>query len=231
MFMKLRFASGAVFPDKEKAVIQQMLEKATPTGANPLWLDVGCGYGRNLRQLSRPGLSIIGVDANSDAVEQNRSKGFECYLPDDNRWGREYDCMLMSHIIEHFSPPDLIRFMEGYLTYLKPGGALVIATPLLTDYFFDDFTHVKPYHPESILMIFGEGNHQVNMQSSAMLELRDLWFRTSAYKVRWVRTRYLGKFGKVLVKAINAVFALLHLASFGLLGKKDGWVGVFQKVG
>jgi predicted SAM-dependent methyltransferase len=60
----------------------------------------------------------------------------------------------MSHVIEHFSPKDLIPFLDDYLDRLKVGGRLVIAIPLLTPYFYDDFDHVKPYHPMGILMVF-----------------------------------------------------------------------------
>jgi len=201
-------------------------------GISSSWsiLDVGCGFGRYLRLLNRPGMHAVGVDVSSEVVAHNQTMGFECYLPDATEWRMEYDCILMSHIIEHFSPSELVSFMEGYLQYLRPGGYLVIATPLLTNYFFDDFTHIKPYHPESILMIFGDANPQVSMRSSTKLVLRDLWFRRSAYRIRRVRMNYVGTAGKVVIKAINGMLAILYVASSGLLGKKDGWAGAFQKV-
>ncbi len=216
--------------DREKSVISRMVAHTEETYDTPSLLDVGCGFGRNLQYLSRQGIRLVGVDSNIEAVNHNRSLGYECYTPDADEWRIDYDCILMSHIIEHFAPTELFGFIEGYLQYLKPGGQLIIATPLLTDYFFDDFTHIKPYHPESILMIFNDVNPQVSMRSSVKLELRDLWFRTSPYRLRWVRIRYLGTLRKALVRGVNGLLAFLHYASFGLLGRKDGWVGGFERV-
>ena len=50
----------------------------------------------------------------------------------------------MSHVIEHFAPSDLLVFMDGYIDLLRPGGHLIIATPLMSPYFYDDFDHIKP---------------------------------------------------------------------------------------
>jgi 2-polyprenyl-3-methyl-5-hydroxy-6-metoxy-1,4-benzoquinol methylase len=219
------------FVDREIRIIGRMIRDCSELGGVRRLLDVGCGYGRNLQYQNDLGLTIVGVDANHDAVEYNRARGFECYLPDAKEWRSEYDCILMSHIIEHFSPTDLVEFMDGYLAHLRPGGHLVIASPLMTEYFFDDFTHIKPYPPESILMIFGDGNRQVSMRSGIKLELRDLWFRTSAFKIRRTRACYLGRFGKSWIRLLNGGLALAHLVTFGLLGKEDGWVGVFKKIG
>ncbi len=173
---------------------------------------------------------MIGLDVNEDAVAHNIRNGYECYIPSDSAWKKEYDIILMSHIIEHFSPVELVHFMEGYLSNLRDKGHLVIATPLDTDYFYDDFTHIKIYPPESLLMIFGDGNRQVSMRSGIKLELRDLWFRTSAFKIRRMRACYLGRFGKAGIMLLNGLLVLAHLVTFGIVGKKDGWVGVFQKI-
>ena len=51
--------------------------------------------------------------------------------------------------------------MDGYLDRLKVGGHLVIATPLMSNNFYDDFDHVRPYQSLGILMVFGGGAAQV----------------------------------------------------------------------
>lgn len=83
----------------------------------------------------------------------------------------------MAHIIEHFDYKSLLEMMERYLKVLKPGGALIIATPLLSHRFYDDFDHVKPYSPIAIKGFFGRCIHQVQFQSNTELELTDLWIR------------------------------------------------------
>jgi len=56
--------------------------------------------------------------------------GLSCYSPEevralDTRW----DAILMAHVIEHFSPADLLQFLDSYLDRLTECGFLVIATP------------------------------------------------------------------------------------------------------
>jgi len=215
--------------DRERKFITKTLQERIASGQCASVLDVGCGYGRNLKEVSRLGVEVVGVDVNPDAVAHNWSLGLKCYTPDRHEWERQYDAILMSHIIEHFSPNELVDFLETYLAYLKPGGCLIIATPLLTDYFYCDFTHIKPYLPESILMVFGGRETQISRRSRTVIELKDLWFRTSAYKIRWTRMRYLRGFRRMLLMGLNGVLSVLHSVSLGVLGRKDGWVGVFSK--
>ena len=191
-------------------------------------LDVGCGFGRNIEVLEAlEGVDVVGVDVNVEALAFNRAKGRSIFHPEDDGWKRKYDVIVMSHIIEHFLPEDLVNFMDGYLDFLKEGGRLIIATPLLSSYFYDDFTHVKPYVPESLLMIYGSVNPQVSINSNHCLDLASLWFRRSPFKIRRVRMRYLGGLGGKAIALINGGLALVFSLSFGLVGAKDGWLGMF----
>lgn len=220
---------NASLVDKEHHYIVDCIKELALAGPNRSVLDVGCGFGRNLKALSSIGLTAIGVDVNREAVSSNNALGLSCYLPDDNNWKREYDIILMSHIIEHFSHQELIIFVEEYLSHLKIGGYFVIATPLLTDYFYNDYTHVRPYPPEAIIMAFGSEARQVSSRSSLVLSHKRIWFRTSPYKIRWVASRYFGGSSGSLIKMLNGFLALLYVVGFGLFGKRDGWVGVFKR--
>lgn len=215
--------------DMEHHYIVHCVKELALAGPNRTILDVGCGFGRNLKALSSIGLTATGVDVNREAVSSNQALGLSCYLPDENDWKREYDIILMSHIIEHFSYQELITFIEEYLSYLKIGGRLVIATPLLTDYFYNDYTHVKPYPPEAIIMAFGSEARQVSTRSSLALIHERIWFRTSPYKIRWVGSRYFGGVSGSLIKLLNGALVLLYIIGFGFFGKKDGWVGTFKR--
>ena len=193
-------------------------------------LDVGCGYGRFLRIAHEAGFDATGVDKNPQIVIANRGAGLRCLSEAEFQTAKDqYDVVLMSHVIEHFAPRDLLGFMDGYLDRLRTGGRLVIATPLMSDYFYDDFDHVKPYQPAGILAVFGEGAAQVQYQARNKLALRELWYRRSPKRVSHARTRYLGGPGRRVLFALDLLAAAAYLASGRLFGTVNGWVGVFEK--
>ena len=202
-------------------------------------LDVGCGYGRNLTHLLSAGYAnTTGVEINTAIVKHNKERGLPCVTVDElDRSEDKYDIILMSHVIEHFAPSDLIIFMDDYLDRLVHGGHLVIATPLMSSYFYDDFDHIKPYQPAGISMVFGVNTAQVQYYSKNKLMLKDLWFRKSYYRMCFVRSKYVNTPQNKYINVIAAQLLLLPVFFSGLVfflsnrfvGKTDGWVGVFQK--
>lgn len=194
-------------------------------------LDVGCGTGRYLRKLGESGFDMTGVDVSSDLVEANRKAGLHCLTAEEfARTQDTYDIVLVSHVIEHFSPQDLIPFLDNYLDRLRVGGNLIIATPLLTPYFYDDFDHVRPYHPMGILMVFGKGQAQVQYYSRNKLEMEDIWIRRSPLRPPHTRGRYLQSIKARPRQMLELMSAILFRASGGVIGESDGWVGLFKKV-
>ncbi len=193
-------------------------------------LDVGCGHGRMLALLHAAGFEATGVEINPKIVASVRKAGLRCLSLDElNRSDDQYDVLLMAHIIEHFSPDDLLRFMDAYLDRLKPGGRLVIATPLMTEYFYDDFDHIRPYQPSGIQMVFGEGTPQVQYSSRNKLTLQELWFRRSPKRISYARARYLPTRGSWALLALDFLASAAFLLSARLFGTVNGWVGVFEK--
>ncbi len=195
-------------------------------------LDVGCGYGRYLRMLTGHGFDATGVDISEQLVAQGRGAGLNCMtLEEFARTSTSFDVILMSHVIEHFPPAELLRFLDSYLDRLRPGGWLIVATPLMSPYFYDDFDHVRPFHPVGLDMVFGERAAQVQYQSRNCLALRDVWFRRSPYRITYARGVYIRSFGTRIVQIAGLALALLFRLSFGLFGRTDGWVGLYQKTG
>lgn len=195
-------------------------------------LDVGCGFGRFLDQMQAAGLDATGVDVNPNIVAANRRAGLRCLEAREFAQSKDsYDVMLMAHVIEHFGPQELLRFLDDYLDRLKPGGRLIIATPLLSDYFYDDFDHIRPYQVAGIQMVFGEGAAQVQYYSRNKLVLRDLWFRRSPHRVTFSRARYLRTPWRFVLAGLDLAAAAAFLLSGRLIGKANGWVGVFEKTG
>lgn len=219
--------------DVEPRQLLRFLARASvSTRARPRVLDVGCGYGRNLKLLRDAGYEVLGVDVNPITVEANRKAGLACVsaaeFPSLNE-GR-FDVVLMSHIIEHFAPEALLGFIDGYLDRLNAGGHLIVVTPLMSPYFYDDFDHVKPYQPAGLMMVFGASAAQVQFSSRNKLALVDIWFRRSYCRATFARGRYLGGFFGKLVKLFEIVSAGLFFASGYRLGRKDAWMGIFRKI-
>lgn len=209
--------------DPERDHLREEWRRLAPSLAGLPVLDVGCGYGRNLRELRALGVSALGVDLNPETVAALRREGFDALTPDElaRDPSRRFGGLLASHVVEHFTPHDLIRTLDGYLDRLPAGAPVVIATPLLTSYFFDDFDHVRPYPPEAFEMVFGARHPQVQMRSRHVLTRERLWYRPACYTVRPAPT--------LARKLANLALYLSHRATGRALGTYDGWTGTFRK--
>ena len=130
-----------------------------------------------------------------------------------------YDVLMMFHIIEHFYPTELISFIDTYLDCLKVGGYLIIATPLFLPYFYEDFDHVKPYHPTGINMVFCNKSSQVKYYSKNKLELIDIWFRKGPFKMICSSGLYVNQYSRISI-IINLLLSLLFRLSFGLISEE-----------
>jgi SAM-dependent methyltransferase len=214
--------------DREEVAVLDFIRRYG--GEKPSVLDVGCGYGRRLKRLKESGFDVLGVEKNAAIVAENQAKGLPCRTPEELVASHEkFDVLLLSHIVEHFSPGDLIAFLDHYFAFLRPGGIVVIATPLMSPYFFDDFDHVRPYHPESFLLAFDKaGKSQMQYHGKVGLELLDIWYRRSPCQLWYYRGRHHRVPSKYPVMLLNKAMQLAHFLSFGLFGKTDGWVGAFR---
>jgi len=214
--------------DLEEKKVIEFIAHYFPKGSI---LDIGCGYGRILELIPADRYEALGIDLNDKIVEACKAKGLNCFTPTifKDEIDLKFDVMLMLHVIEHMSPYDCFNFIDGYLDRLKEGGILIIATPILTDYFFEDFDHIKPYYPVGINMVFSGNDAQVQYYSRNKLKMIDLWYKRYFYRSINSKSVYFPT-GKFLYTLSNLLFALLFKISLGLVGKKDGWVGVFRKV-
>jgi len=112
--------------------------------ANPgRTLDVGCGIGRNLKNLP----DGVGVDHNSDSVEVARSRGLRAWNTEEwptcpDAVASSYDSILLAHVLGHLDADDAISILRSYLPYLKPKGQLLLVCPQEVGY-RSDSTHVR----------------------------------------------------------------------------------------
>ena len=228
-FILKRAFQAAIALDAEQQRVIAYVSNTLGNGGRIL--DIGCGYGRNLKVLCARGIDAIGVEANPEIVKAAVASGLPCKTVTEFDENTEtFDALLMSHIIEHFPPHKLFDFMDGYLDRLRVGGHLVIATPLMSNNFYDDFDHVRPYQPLGLLMVFGKNAAQVQYYARNRLELCDVWFRRGPWRLNYSRLRFAKGRRRHLMQLIDLGCALLFRLSFGLLGRTDGWVGLFRKL-
>lgn len=202
--------------------------------SDALIIDVGCGKGRNLEALRRLGFSnVIGVDVNPELVQIVKQKGYSGLTAQefDARFKGTYaDVILLSHIVEHFEYRPLLDFLGTYLDRLKVGGSMVVVTPLMSDMFYNDFDHVKPYLPLGFSMVFARETEQIQGQSDHVLSLQDIRFYRAPFRLQWYRVFYVPG-ASTWPLWINRVLRLLFLLSKGGVGRRSGWIGKFRYEG
>ncbi len=126
-------------------------------------LDIGCGRGEFLDACRAAGMAARGVDINDDMVQHCRTKGLDVERMDANASLRalpdnELQGIISCHVIEHFTPSELLLFLKLSALKLAPGGRLVLETPNVTSFFalsmfYRDFTHQRPFHPDTVKYI------------------------------------------------------------------------------
>ena len=119
-------------------VLKKRFGHLLPPDKNSSILDVACGVGYFVDFLQKQGYeSAIGVDINPKSVElatkagvKNMEQGdlFD-YLPAHLE---EFDLIIGSHVVEHFTKSEGMHFLDLIYKSLKPGGRALIRTPNVT---------------------------------------------------------------------------------------------------
>ncbi|WP_219923873.1 class I SAM-dependent methyltransferase [Nocardioides campestrisoli] len=107
-------------------------------------LDVGCGIGRNLANLSP---ESVGVDHNAASVQIARERGLRAMTTEEFRaseLGRPgaFDSLLASHLLEHVSEAVADEILAEYLPAVRSGGQVVLICPQERGYASDP-THIR----------------------------------------------------------------------------------------
>lgn len=195
-------------------------------------MDAGCGTGGNFPLLKKAGCDIVGIDGNDAQVAELVRKGFEAHGKDFLPGPQSCDVILMSHIIEHLQPAELCEFVNRYLTALKPEGRLIILTPVAGERFWHDFTHIRPYYPQSIRMMFNGISTAASMNSVWKMELEDIFFFRDPFKLRQCRAFYpcasCNAVSRFLVSTFNSTCSILYAVSKGRFGKIASWLGIYR---
>lgn len=95
-------------------------------------LDLGCGRGRILKQLSADGHRVVGIEPDSISRNLAQNAGLEVWdgtaekFP-EQLFEREYDFVIMTHVLEHCVDPVLA--LQNCTRLLKKGGRLIVELP------------------------------------------------------------------------------------------------------
>lgn len=118
-------------------------------------VDVGCGRGMFLAELEAAGYDALGVDSSAESVAACRARGLDIVQDDAIKYLESQPDRLggifLSHVVEHLTPDQVVRFLGAARRALRPGGRLVMVTPnvadlwTMTEVFWLDTTHVRPY--------------------------------------------------------------------------------------
>jgi len=95
-------------------------------------LDIGCGPGALIWELSRRGFEAYGVDRSEKARElgrhlQDQSPNMQLHEKLDEQWKGRFDLLMSFEVIEHLE--DDVGAMREWREYLKPGGKMILSTP------------------------------------------------------------------------------------------------------
>lgn len=107
-------------------------------------LDIGCGLGRNLKNLSGNG---VGIDHNPHSVEITKTRGLQAFTPEsfeESLFNKpaSFDSILLSHVVEHMLEGEVKEVLDTYMHLLKPQGQVIFITP--QEYGFQsDPTHIQ----------------------------------------------------------------------------------------
>jgi len=208
--------------DNENHILQRLFGKIDK-GARIL--DVGSGKGRNIKFLNELGFqNVLGVEINQNLVDFSNANNLNAVSVEElSHVEGEFDVVLFSHIIEHFDHNALLDFLECYFSRLKEGGSVIILTPLESNFFYNDFDHVKPYHPQSIASVFSNQLEQVQFNNQFVLDMQDIYLRKMPFRfLVFNRKILLGRFS--FSYAVVNIFAVMGwFLTGGLLGRVTGW--------
>ncbi len=147
--------------------VRRYLRRAGRTSGRVL--DVGCGDGTLLRELSRRGSwELHGLDFNPDAIEAARHgeppiQLFLGTLEDAPYEERRFDLIVMHHVLEHV--PEPVTTLRRVLALLRPGGHVVGQLPNFASFerwatgrFWNGYhtpRHMQCFTPSSLAGLLG----------------------------------------------------------------------------
>ena len=196
-------------------------------------LDVGCGNGTNMTILKNQGYNnITGCDISHEMISICRHKNLQTIELEDLTQGHQtYDVLLVSHVIEHIGYPQITDFLNFYLSKLRDGGKMIIITPLLSNKFYTDIDHIKPYNIDALLHLFNTQTERSQAYSKSYnCELIDIEFRRERFDFLNYRQRYIKNTKNYILDEILKILSeMVKILSLSMIARSTGYIALLQK--
>lgn len=212
--------------------IELLVKRYSKTQERPLRiLDFGCGHGKFSILFAGLGNVVTAVDINKAYVKAMCSKGINSQTTDTflNQSTEKFDLIFLSHVVEHLSPAELVNLIPDLCQRLEDHGKLILISPTPGERFYHDFSHIRPYLPQSIRHAFGQVGAPISYGEDKLIEMVDIYFFKDPFRTRLWRSFYTGNFfQRTFTKQVNKIFDWLWIFSRGHIGAYASWLGVYQ---
>jgi ubiquinone/menaquinone biosynthesis C-methylase UbiE len=153
---------------------------------NSLVLDIGAGNAGFAKYCQRTDFFM--VDGNPETVHELKDQYKNYYhavLPNLSFNDHQFNLIHCSHVIEHLDQQCFYDTLKEMDRCLAVNGYLVISAPLLTDFFYDNLSHVKPYNPSIFIRYLTNIpiNNNNKSKISENYELLQLEYRYKAVRI------------------------------------------------
>lgn len=142
-------------------------------------LEIGCGKGAFLTAAAQRGVSVAGLEMNSQIAAVCRQRGLavaeETIEVHAETHGDYYDNVFSFQVVEHIA--EIGYFLTAALAVLKPGGKLLISVPNNDSFFFKEAGLVSLNLPPHHMGLWGV-NSLIALQKIFPLRLERLEFES-----------------------------------------------------
>jgi ubiquinone/menaquinone biosynthesis C-methylase UbiE len=225
IYLKLLSFFNRVSDESEDREILKFLNKENDSDCKKLYLEVGSGLGRFVTKVSNLfHFDITAIEINADLAERTRQMGVNTLninFLDNQFTDNQFDIVHCSHVIEHIPYPAIINFLDELLRITKPGGHVIIRSPLMSTDFYTDIDHIRPYPPKTILNYYSNPQQQITGKYSIVpvhIRLRRSPLLINGYSYN------------PIIRAINMFFKLLWCFIRFPFSKPSGYIAIFKKM-
>jgi SAM-dependent methyltransferase len=146
-------------------------------------LDIGCGDGRFIRELSAiaPTKRLMGVDYSERAIAlakgMNPDLNYRAVdITTNHLDGQQFDVVTLVEVIEHIPPNELPRFIACAVSFLRPGGRLILTVPHRNNPV--GFKHFQHFDSQTLQDLLGEHLDDLRFLPFDFFSRKlDIWFR------------------------------------------------------
>ncbi len=179
-----------------EARYEVVLRAARARGPLACVLDVGCGDGYLMGQLSGIAGRVDGVDSETDAIAlavQRLSGRQNCHPRQGSCYdipfpSGHFDLVTFTDVVEHLQQPE--QAIAEIVRVLKSGGCLLLTTPKYRPDRMWDPLHVREYTPEQLRDCLAQYFSNVSLRYFWPLR----WSNFYATRVGWRLTKHYARF-------------------------------------